>query len=551
VYLVFPIRSLGTGSFSGTAWNKSQKPPNDDVVERAIVAISRDFQLFCVRPQFFQELVAQVVLVRYDCSVQKRGPESIRMAPVDRQIDATSTHALPDIHNTGEAIGTLSIFQDPAIMPITPASLCQSGRSRAPPKRFGSPVPIPVEVEAAEKQDTADEEIAQEEIAQEEITQEQIAEEEIAEEKDETVSGGDSPIAQKVSRKTKSNPIAKPARRKKPVSQEKLSLDDLADDVPAVKSRKRKAETAATTTPRKRSTKAKDTTGEASEAKVRKTPVQRKTPAPRKKKEKTPTTKALQLPSPATSQSDYLEVSGLPIDSELLQLSRDLTHREPLESKPETCGKPEVWAPGRQELCETLPYFKSAHSGCYSNGNTVYAFMFDSVGVGREYMDQDVIIARMGGHMESDPKTGLVTQKDDHKMDAKQPQSVLNNIAHNNPIIIVCGDKNVGSVTKMPQRYCVLGWFKPTHVWAEKTLSKKKTMTTIRYRFERLSRAEPSWYSAAPENIVTPPPGTDLELPIRSCTACNKSCPQVYLIDWMCTNPDCTVFWEMSNGLLC
>jgi hypothetical protein len=174
--------------------------------------------------------------------------------------------------------------------------------------------------------------------------------------------------------------------------------------------------------------------------------------------------------------------------------------------------------------------------------------MFDSVGVGREYMDQDVIIARMGGHMESDPKTGLVTQKDDHKMEAKQPQSVLNNIIHNNPIVIVCGDKYVGSITKMPERYCVLGWFKPTHVWAEKTMFKKKTMTTIRYRFERLSRAEPSWHFAAPESIVAPPLGTDLELPIRTCSACTRSCPQVYLIDWMCTNPDCTTFWERSNG---
>jgi alkylated DNA repair dioxygenase AlkB len=452
-------------------------------------------------------------------------------SPFIQTQDAT-TNALREIYSQAPPPVSLTATEpDPATLPITPASLRQSGRSRAQPKRFGSPVPILAEVDAAEGQD--------------------VAEEDITEEKDETISGGDSPIAQKVSRNTKPTPTAKSARRKKAVSQEKLSADDLADDVPTIKSRKRKAETTATTTtPRKKSAKANSTKGDASEVKVRKTPVQRKKPAPRKKKEKTPTAQkqATQLPSPPMSQSDYLEVSGLPIDPELLQLSRDLTHRKPLDSKPEPRGRPEVWAPGRQELCETLPYFKSAHSGCYSNGNTVYAFMFDSVGVGREYMDQDVIIARMGGHMETDPKTGLVTQKDDHKMEAKQPQSVLNNIAHNNPIIIVCGDKNVGSITKMPQRYCVLGWFKPTHVWAEKTMSKKKTRTTIRYRFERLSRAEPSWYSTASESIVTPPPGTDLELPTKTCTACNKSCPQVYLIDWMCTNPDCTAFWEMSNG---
>jgi alkylated DNA repair dioxygenase AlkB len=453
--------------------------------------------------------------------------------PIQTDESVVTTNALREIYSKSPPqVPPTATRPDPALLPTTPSTLRQSGRSRVHPNRFGSLVPTPAD--AVDDQDTVEE-------------QDVFEVQDPTEEKDEMVSGGDSPIAQKVSRKTKANAVAKPARRKKAVSQEKLSADDLADDVPTAKSRKRKAD-ATTATPRKRPTKSKDAIGEASEVKARKTLVQRKTPAQRKKKENTPVTKALQLPSPAMSQSDYLEVSGLPIDPELLQLSRDLTHREPLDSKPETCGQPEVWAPGRQELCETLPYFKSAHSGCYSNGNTVYAFMFDSVGVGREYMDQDVIIARMGGHMESDPKTGLVTQKDDHKMEAKQPQSVLNNIAHNNPIIIVCGDKNVGSITKMPQRYCVLGWFKPTHVWAEKTLSKKKTMTTIRYRFERLSRAEPSWYSAAPESIVTPPPGTDLELPIKICMSCNQSCPQVYLIDWMCTNPDCTAFWEMSNG---
>lgn len=406
------------------------------------------------------------------------------------------------------------------LVPITPAYLRHSGRSRAQPARFGDVVPTPVDV--ADSHD----------------------ERPVAEVHDETISSGDSPTVLKVSRKKKSpsGTTAKPARRKNPVSQEKLSADDLADDVPAPKSRKRKAETSETT-PRKRPSKAKDTTDATPKTKTR------KTPAPRKKKEKTPAArgKALQLPSPPMSVSDYLEASGLSIDSELLQLSRTLTHREPLESKPEPCGKPEVWAPGRQELCETLPYYKSAHSGCYSNGNTVYAFMFDSSGVGREYMDQDVIIARMGGHMEPDPKTGIVSQKDDHLMEAKQPQSVMNNIIHKNSIVIICGDRNIGAITKMPHRYCVLGWFKPTHVWAEKTSAKKKIVTTIRYRFERLSRAEPSWYSTAPDLAVSPP-FPDLELPIKTCSECQQSCPQVYLIDWMCTNQKCNAFWEMSNG---
>jgi alkylated DNA repair dioxygenase AlkB len=440
--------------------------------------------------------------------------------------------------------------------PVTPSSLRQSGRSKTQPSRLGDLVPTSSAV-----------------------TGEQIA----LQEQDESVYDGDSPTVQKVSRKkitgeTGNKPgrrkpqpsvpdkkpvgddaASKAVRGKKPVSQAELSLEDLADDVPDVPddpakvttSRKRKAETS-TTTPRKRATKATNTADEPFEVKpkVRKSPV-RKTPVARKKKERTPTHQkaALQLPSPPMSISDYLDASGVDIDPDLLKLSRRLTFREPLEKKPAPRGKPEVWAPGRQELCETLPYYKSAHSGCYSNGNTIYSFMFDSAGVGREYMDSDVIIARMGGYMESDVKTGVVSQKDDHDMDAKQPQSVLNNMAHKNPIVIICGDKNAGAITTMPHRYCVLGWFKPTHVWAEKTSTKKKTVTTIRYRFERLDTSKPSWYHPIPAESVEPePPADAVALRVETCKQCSKSCPQVYLIDWVCTNPKCAAFWQMSNG---
>jgi alkylated DNA repair dioxygenase AlkB len=439
--------------------------------------------------------------------------------------------------------------------PLTPSSLRQSGRCRKQPSRLGDLVP----------------------------TSSAVVEEQLAlQDQDESIYDGDSPTAQKVSRKKNTGEagakagrrrpqpsqqkkpvddgaVSKTVRGKKPVSQERLSLEDLADDVPDVLNvpakvtalRKRKAETS-TTTPRKRATKASNIMDESFEVKpkVRKIPV-RKTPVPRKTKEKTPVNQktALQLPSPPMSMSDYLEASGVEIDPDLLKISRNMTFREPLEKKPPPRGKPEVWAPGRQELCETLPYYKSAHSGCYSNGDSIYSFMFDSSGAGREYVDSDVIIARMGGDMESDSKTGLVSQKKDHEIDAKQPQSVRNNITHKNPIVIICGDRNTGAITKMPYRYCVLGWFKPTHVWAEKTSTKKKTMTTVRYRFERLDTSKPAWYHPAPAESVEPsPPADTVALSVKTCEECSKPCPQVYLIDWVCTNPHCAAFWKMSNG---
>lgn len=370
----------------------------------------------------------------------------------------------------------------------------------------------------------------------------EVAEEQHAEGGNEIDFASGSLTVQKLSRKVNS---------KQALSSEKVSEDDLANDVPLASkpSRKRKAETSERA-PRKKPTPKTQSSGDSQvELKVRKTSASRKknsagstakTPISRKKA-------AQSLPSPESSPSEVLDVPGFIVDPELLELSKAMTHREPLASKPDPCGKPEVWAPGRQELCETLPYFKSAHSGCYSNGDAVYSFMFDSAGVGREYMDQDVIIARMGGSMKADPKTGVMYQEKHHDIYDKQPQSLLNNITHQNPLVIICGDKNVGAITKMPHRYCVLGWFKPTHVWAEMTAGKKDPIMTIRYRFERLDRSEPSWYAAAPSSVAERA-STELTLPVQACIVCAKSCPQVYLIDWMCTNPECVDLWKLSDG---
>jgi hypothetical protein len=471
---------------------------------------------------------------------------SLKFSPprLPRLLGISQSAPLPDQPLDPQAVS------DPAASLPTPTSAPRrSVRTVGPPARFREPA----------------------DVSAESIEGESVVEE------DDIDPTGDSPTVLEAARKTK-------PRAKAPVSSEKVTEDDLADDVSApvaTKAPRKREAAAAQSTPRKKPATPKAKADVAKTPKVPKVPKALKTPKTPKAR-KTPTSKPsvvlaeddepmLTLPSPPSSQSD-LE-ADFPIDADLLKLSRAMTHREPLASKPETVVKPEVWAPGRQELCETLPYFKSAHSGCYSNDGTVYGFMFDSTGVGREYMDSNVMIARMGGSMTTDAKTGVMYQTKDHLMKDKQAQSVLNNIAHKNPLVITCGDKNEGAITKMPHRYCVLDWFKPTHVWAEKTMGRKEPRTTIRYRFERLDRSKESWYSpkTAPGGIQgpetpaepkssaglvpaearspsTPPSLADLSLPIQTCTACSKSCPQVYLIDWLCTNPDCAAFWKMSNG---
>ncbi|CAK1364327.1 unnamed protein product [Cercospora beticola] len=265
--------------------------------------------------------------------------------------------------------------------------------------------------------------------------------------------------------------------------------------------------------------------------------------------ESTPGSKSLATPI-HTPQSCEFPVAGFeepPAIPELIQLSRKLTARRPIDSKEEPQGHPEVWAESRQALCETVPYFKSPQSGCYQNSGHVYAFLYDGVGNSREYMDTDVIIARAGGGMQADA-SGQLLQAKHHSLDDAQVQAVLNDIEHQNPIVVICGNKNAGALCKMPHRYCVLGWYKPVAVWEEKTLGKgRKAWTTVKFRLERLGDNKRAWHAPSQQNVTEVDRDVAGPLTEEICQDCNNESPQVYLNGWMCLNSACGRFWKLGE----
>ena len=262
------------------------------------------------------------------------------------------------------------------------------------------------------------------------------------------------------------------------------------------------------------------------------------------------TANAARLPSPvsppAASASDTATNTLAAINTPLMALSLQLTAREPLGSKPEPRGKPMVWAETRQSICETLPYFKAYQGGCYTKNKYVHSFLFDGVGKCREYMGPDVIICRAGGEMEKDNDSGGMTQKKDHSVEANQTKSLLNNIKHENPVVVIFGKNNGGAVCEMPHVYCVLDWYKPVEVWTEKTMQKNRTVVTVKYRLERLGQQRPAWH--APKDSDHPV-HTSFAGPLlrRACDECGKTFPQVYLQSWMCLNAKCGSFWKIGS----
>ncbi|KAF6219146.1 hypothetical protein HO133_004971 [Letharia lupina] len=100
------------------------------------------------------------------------------------------------------------------------------------------------------------------------------------------------------------------------------------------------------------------------------------------------------------------------------------------KARPEPRGQPEVWAEMRRALCESLTCYQAYQSGAYtwgsSNGSAGYAygFLLDNDNDDYGYMDEKVVITRLGGWVKSTWK-GLRARgrTSAHRTEILQPQS--------------------------------------------------------------------------------------------------------------------------------
>lgn len=210
--------------------------------------------------------------------------------------------------------------------------------------------------------------------------------------------------------------------------------------------------------------------------------------------------------------------------------------------KPKPQGKPPVWADSRQVLCETVPYYRSHHGAGYAKQGIAYSFMFDAQASDRDYMDSTVIVSRAGGGMEKDEETGEMLQSKDSAK-THIVRAFKNGVKFQQPICVITGSKNPTAQFEVPRKYCVLDWFKPTHVWAEKAGDRR----VIRYRFEVLDSSKPAWWKG--EGVVEPVELGELPPPFsHECSSCQEESQQIYLNGWMCNNYDCPALCTFIDG---
>jgi hypothetical protein len=174
------------------------------------------------------------------------------------------------------------------------------------------------------------------------------------------------------------------------------------------------------------------------------------------------------------------------------------------------------------------------------SGGFAHGFMFDKSAFFRDYTDSNVVICRAAGGMIKNKETGNMVLGND-QTEGSGANSLRNNMANYNPVVLITGADNPTLPCKPPHIYNVLDYFKPTHIWHEKSKGK----TVIRYRFEKLNLDKPSWWKVDEEPVAL----GALPAPVlKDCAICKAPSPQVYLQGWMCLQPSCRAHWKLAGG---
>ncbi|PYH42389.1 uncharacterized protein BP01DRAFT_418022 [Aspergillus saccharolyticus JOP 1030-1] len=211
---------------------------------------------------------------------------------------------------------------------------------------------------------------------------------------------------------------------------------------------------------------------------------------------------------------------------------------------PPVQGKPPAWAECRPDLCDAIPWFRSAQGGYYSKGSLCYGCLVDADSGIRAYIDDEVVITRIGGGCMKDADGKLVLLKDQNT-DSAVLSSVLNSWKMNNPVGIIIGNRNTQLNRKLPHRYNVMAYFRITDVWYEKIGSKKGA----KVRFEKLDLSKPSWWAGPGTSpVLVEQRDFTLRPATRRCSTCDQESKQVYNEGWMCLEPSCARFWKMNGN---
>ncbi|SPO49372.1 uncharacterized protein PSANT_07065 [Moesziomyces antarcticus] len=190
---------------------------------------------------------------------------------------------------------------------------------------------------------------------------------------------------------------------------------------------------------------------------------------------------------------------------------------------------PIIWSETRQELCESLPYYRAYQTGTYVTGSLgarpstaaaklhpASSTLKDSIPYGyllagwpsrRDVWAHSgrVIISHGGGKSEvADAAGASSTKKAALKQDQSANDSVIRALLHSSrhrlPIVLIAAETYALLPVRLPCSYAVLGWYVITDCWAEREAAEAKdaeqpsAFVRWKFRFEWIpAQGEPWW----------------------------------------------------------
>ncbi|KAJ7769940.1 hypothetical protein B0H16DRAFT_1776905 [Mycena metata] len=216
-------------------------------------------------------------------------------------------------------------------------------------------------------------------------------------------------------------------------------------------------------------------------------------------------------------------------------------------------GFPPVWSESRQEICETLPYFRSFHGGVYQNGGVAKGYLLGGFGSeGDCFLHGGRLIISHGGGGGNET-VGIDKQVKDQRGGDKSVRALINNCGGGTPVLLLVdehyskfplnlGEKNIYSA--------VLGFYTIIATWAESRCVDGTDVVRYKFAFRWCKGQGDPWWIKDPKE-----PSESMDTPkysaphvVHRCDACGNTSPCVFSTGWACLNPQCAQFWKWPDG---
>ncbi|KAH8828283.1 hypothetical protein DL96DRAFT_1709566 [Flagelloscypha sp. PMI_526] len=226
----------------------------------------------------------------------------------------------------------------------------------------------------------------------------------------------------------------------------------------------------------------------------------------------------------------------------------------PVSSRPLPEGlKPGIWAVSRQEVCETVDWFRSYQSGVYFTHGVAKGYLLSGFPSQRDRYENNgkLIISHGGGkaasiHKRKARKSKLdVSTRPKATIPTGTPLALLiDNNYHHFPYHL--GSSGI--------TYAALGWYIIVAAWVvleAETQSDAEGKVRYKFAFQWCeSQGAPWWW--IDEDKLSTVYNSILSVDAmaqQKCSQCKRDSPQVYIHDWACMNAGCPNFLRTARGM--